>query len=93
MRETTEVAVRGETGLLAEDACLHNACVRIKRAAVITERYRGMLGDLPGPCLSGISNRMNGVMKLFAAVSALPIPINLTAVVYGMVFLRMPGLC
>lgn len=92
MRETMEVVVRGGTDLLAEDVYLHDAYVRIKQAAEITEQYREMLSDLTDLYLSGVNNRMNEVMKLLAIVSTLFIPITFIAGVYGMNFLHMPEL-
>ncbi len=54
------------------------------------EAYRDFMSGLLDIYLSGISNRMNEVMKVLTLISTIFIPLTFIAGVYGMNFKRMP---
>ncbi len=56
------------------------------------ENYRENLKDLMDIHLSGLSTRMNEVMKTLTVVATIFIPLTFLAGVYGMNFSHMPGL-
>lgn len=56
------------------------------------ETYRDMVSGLMDLYLSGISNRMNEVMKVLTIIATIFIPLSFVAGVYGMNFVHMPEL-
>jgi len=64
----------------------------IIQAIDIVETFRDMLASLHDIYLSGISNRMNEIMKLLTVIATIFIPLTFIAGVYGMNFKYMPEL-
>ncbi|MBN2211583.1 MAG: magnesium/cobalt transporter CorA [Sedimentisphaerales bacterium] len=58
----------------------------------IVETYREMTAGLLDIYLTGISNRMNAVMKVLTIIATIFIPLTFIAGVYGMNFQHMPEL-
>ncbi len=58
----------------------------------IIETYREMAGSLTDLYMSGISNRMNEIMKVLTIMASLFIPVTFLAGIYGMNFKHMPEL-
>ena len=58
----------------------------------VIENYRELCGSLMDVYLSGISNRMNEIMKVLTIISTIFIPLSFFAGVYGMNFRYMPEL-
>lgn len=58
----------------------------------IVENQRDMVGSLMELYLSGVSNKMNQVMKVLTIISTIFIPLTFIAGVYGMNFENMPEL-
>ena len=54
------------------------------------EIYRDMTGSMIDIYLSGVSNRMNEVVKMLTAISTIFMPLTFLAGVYGMNFKHMP---
>lgn len=58
----------------------------------VLETYREICGSLMDVYLSGLSNKMNEVMKVLTVISTIFIPLSFLAGVYGMNFQHMPEL-
>ena len=58
----------------------------------MVETFRDILGGIHDTYLSGVSNRMNEIMKVLTIISTIFIPITFIAGVYGMNFEHMPEL-
>lgn len=58
----------------------------------IIETYRERASDLSDSYMSGVSNRMNQVMKVLTVISTIFIPLTFLAGVYGMNFRHFPEL-
>lgn len=54
------------------------------------EAYRDMTGSMVDIYLSGVSNRMNEVVKMLTAISTIFMPLTFLAGLYGMNFKHMP---
>jgi magnesium transporter len=57
-----------------------------------TETFRDMLSGLQDLYLSGMSNKMNEVMKVLTIIATIFIPLTFIAGIYGMNFEYMPEL-
>ena len=58
----------------------------------IVETYRDIIGGMHDTFLSGISNRMNEVMKVLTIIGTIFIPLTFIVGIYGMNFENMPEL-
>ncbi len=58
----------------------------------MVETFRDILGSMHDTWLSGMSNRMNQIMKVLTVISTVFIPLTFIAGVYGMNFEYMPEL-
>jgi magnesium transporter len=58
----------------------------------IIETYRERASDLTDSYMSGVSNRMNQIMKVLTVISTIFIPLTFLAGVYGMNFHNFPEL-
>lgn len=56
------------------------------------DTYRDMLGSLKDIYASGLSNKMNNIMKVLTIISSVFIPLTFIAGIYGMNFKYMPEL-
>jgi magnesium transporter len=56
------------------------------------ETYRDMVGGMIDVYLSGVSNRMNEIMKVLTIIATIFIPLTFIAGLYGMNFTGMPEL-
>jgi magnesium transporter len=79
--------LRPETQLYFRDVYDH-----VVRQVESVEAYRDLIAGVLEIHLSGLSNRMNQVMKTLSIVATLVLPPSLLAGIYGMNFVRMPGL-
>ncbi|MGE0083936.1 MAG: magnesium/cobalt transporter CorA [Desulfococcaceae bacterium] len=58
----------------------------------MVETFRDIIGGMHDTWLSGMSNRMNEIMKVLTVISTIFIPLTFIAGVYGMNFEHMPEL-
>lgn len=58
----------------------------------MADTYRDLLGGMHDTYLSGMSHRMNEIMKVLTIIATIFIPLTFIAGVYGMNFERMPEL-
>jgi magnesium transporter len=58
----------------------------------MVDTYRDIIGGMHDTFLSGISNRMNGIMKVLTIIGTIFIPLTFIAGIYGMNFEYMPEL-
>jgi len=58
----------------------------------IVETYRDIIGGMHDTFLSGISNRMNEIMKVLTIIGTIFIPLTFIVGIYGMNFENMPEL-
>ena len=58
----------------------------------MVETFRDILGGIHDTYLSGVSNRMNEIMKVLTIISTIFIPMTFIAGVYGMNFDHIPEL-
>lgn len=64
----------------------------IQQAVEIIDTYREMLSDHLDIYNTGVSNRLNEIMKVLAIFSAVCIPLTFIAGIYGTNFEYLPGL-
>lgn len=79
--------IKKSTGIFLSDVYDHTVQV-----IETTETFRDMLSNLQELYLSGISNKMNEVMKVLTIIATIFIPLTFIAGVYGMNFEFMPEL-
>ncbi len=94
LRDTINSLSRDESTFISEPTRIfmrdiHDHTVQIIE---IIESYRDILAGLIDLYLSGISNKMNEVMKVLTIIATIFIPITFVAGVYGMNFKNMPEL-
>lgn len=77
--------VRDATGIYLRD--LYDHTVQVMDAVEI---FREMMSDLVDIYLSGVSNRLNAVMKVLTVIATIFIPLTFLAGVYGMNFKYFP---
>ena len=92
LREVVSRFNRDEIGLIKPGTIifLGDLYDHIIRATDIVETYRDSLTSVLDIYLSSLSNRMNEIMQLLAAISTIFIPLTLMASIYGMNFIYMP---
>jgi magnesium transporter len=85
---------RMETPLIQEkiDVFLNDLYDHIVRVIDTVESYREMISSLLDLYMSGISNKMNAVMKVLTIIATIFIPLTFIAGIYGMNFEYMPEL-
>ncbi len=79
--------IRPETKMYLRDLYDHTIQV-----IDMVETFRDILGSMHDTYLSGISNRMNEIMKVLTIIATIFIPLTFIAGVYGMNFEYMPEL-
>lgn len=94
LREAIAGLEKGEHPLIQEKTVLYLRDVYDHTIQVIDtiETFRDMVSGMMDAYLSGLSNRMNEVMKVLTIIATLFIPLTFIAGVYGMNFKVMPEL-
>ena len=94
LREAVAGLEKGESSLIQEKTVLYLRDVYDHTIQVIDtiETFRDMVSGMMDAYLSGLSNRMNEVMKVLTIIATLFIPLTFIAGVYGMNFKVMPEL-
>ena len=94
MRELLSSLWRAESSLVDPSTGIYLRDVYDHTVAAMDtlETYREMISGLHDTYLSGLSNRMNEVMKVLTIIATLFIPVTFIAGVYGMNFEHMPEL-
>jgi len=94
LRETLGQMYRGEIAHISEDTQIflrdvYDHCVQVIDTA---ETMREVLSGTMDLYMSGVSNRMNEVMKVLTIIATIFIPLSFFAGLYGMNFEYMPEL-
>lgn len=94
VRELVNGLQRESTSLVSDDARLYVRDLYDHTVQVIdtTETYRDLVSGLVDLYMSGVSNRMNEVMKVLTIIATIFIPVTFVAGLYGMNFQWMPEL-
>lgn len=94
LRELISSLERGETDLISEKTTMFLRDVYDHTIQVIdtVETYRDIVSGMMDLFLSGVSNRMNEVMKMLTVIATIFIPLTFIAGIYGMNFANMPEL-
>lgn len=94
VREVVAHLERGESSLVRQSTRIYFRDVYDHTIQVIEaiEILRDMLAGMLDIYLSGLSNRLNEIMKVLAIIATLFIPLTFLAGVYGMNFKYMPEL-
>ena len=94
MREAAGLLWRGEIEFISPDLELYLRDVydHVIHVEELTEDLRDILMGMLDIYLSGISNRMNEIMKVLTMIATIFIPATFVASMYGMNFEHMPGL-
>jgi len=94
LREAVAGLEKGGSSLIQEKTVLYLRDVYDHTIQVIDtiETFRDMVSGMMDAYLSGLSNRMNEVMKVLTIIATLFIPLTFIAGVYGMNFKVMPEL-
>jgi len=94
LREVINGLERGESSLVHKASRVYLRDVYDHTIQVIdtVETFRDMLSGMHDTYLSGISNRMNEIMKVLTIIATIFIPITFIAGIYGMNFKFMPEL-
>lgn len=92
LREVVNSMERGESPLIREGTRLYLRDVYDHTVEVIetVENYREMMSGMVDIYLSGISNKLNEVMKVLTIISTTFIPLTFIVGIYGMNFKNMP---
>lgn len=93
-REMVDALMRDDTGLISErtQTYLRDVHTHAVQLLDILESEREVCSGLTDLYMSGISNRMNEIMKVLTIMATLFIPITFVAGVYGMNFEHIPEL-
>ena len=94
LREAISSLERGESDLFQPETLVYLRDVYDHTIQVIDtiETFRDMVSGMLDMYLSGISNRMNEVMKVLTIIATIFIPLTFIAGIYGMNFVNMPEL-
>ncbi len=94
VRELVNGLQRAESELVAPETepYLRDAYDHAVQVIDTTETYRDLVAGLVDLYMSGVSNRMNEVMKVLTVIATVFIPVTFVAGVYGMNFEWMPEL-
>ena len=94
LREVVSVLSRSETPFFKETSVIYLRDVYDHTVRVIdlVETYRDLVTGMLDLYLSGVSNRMNVVMKVLTVIATLFIPLTFITSLYGMNFKYMPEL-
>ncbi len=94
LREVVGALERGESSLFKKETGIYLRDVYDHAIQImdIVETLRDMLSAMLDIYLSGVSNRMNAVMKVLTIIATIFIPLTFIAGIYGMNFQFMPEL-
>ena len=94
LREVVNNMIRSESKLIEHATHIYLRDVYDHTIQVIdgVETFRDMLSGMHDTYLSGISNRMNEIMKVLTIFASIFIPLTFIAGIYGMNFSYMPEL-
>ena len=94
LREVTNSLQRGESDLICEGTGIFLRDVYDHTIQIIDtiESFKDVLSGMHDTYLSGISNRMNEVMKVLTIFATIFIPLTFLAGIYGMNFEHIPEL-
>lgn len=94
LREFVAVLSRGDSPLLKETTVpyIRDVYDHTIHAIETLETYRDIVSGMLDIYLSGVSNRMNKVMKVLTIISTIFMPLTFIAGLYGMNFRYMPEL-
>ncbi|MEW6442934.1 MAG: magnesium/cobalt transporter CorA [bacterium] len=94
LREVISTLQRSESPLIQKETGLFLRDIYDHTIQVIdtVETFRDMLSGMLDIYLTGVSNRMNEVMKVLTIIATIFIPLTFIAGVYGMNFRSMPEL-
>ncbi len=94
LREVVNNMIRSESKLIEHTTHIYFRDVYDHTIQVIdgVETFRDMLSGMHDTYLSGISNRMNEIMKVLTIFASIFIPLTFIAGIYGMNFSHMPEL-
>lgn len=87
LEKSQSTLIREETKVFLRDLYDHTIQV-----IDMVETFRDILGGMHDTYLSGLSNRMNEVMKVLTVIATIFIPLTFITGVYGMNFEHMPEL-
>jgi magnesium transporter len=93
LREVVSDLRRSGSGLVSDTTEVHFRDIydHIIQVMDILDLYRDQVSSLLDTYLSGISNRMNEIMKFLTIFSTIFIPLTFLAGIYGMNFQYLPG--
>jgi len=94
LREVISNLQKRETNLIKESSSVYLSDVYDHVVQIIdtTETFREILSNIFDIFLTGISNRINAVMKVLASIATIIMPMTLVTGLYGMNFKFMPEL-
>ena len=94
LRDVLAALARDEGGLVGDPVrtFVRDALDHAVQAIDAVETLRELLGGLHDAYLSGVSHRMNEVMKVLTVIATIFIPLGFLVGVYGMNFVWMPEL-
>ena len=94
VREILSSLIRIDSGLISEDTqkYLRDVYEHLVQIIDTIERQRETVNDLLNLFMSGLSNKMNEVMKVLTIFASIFIPLTFIAGIYGMNFEIMPEL-
>lgn len=94
VREMVNGLQRAESELISPetDPYLRDVYDHAVQVIDTTETYRDLVSGLVDLYMSGVSNRMNEVMKVLTVIATVFIPVTFVAGIYGMNFEWMPEL-
>jgi len=94
LREVISNLEKSESSLIVQSTQIYLRDVYDHTIQIIdtVETYRDMLSGMHDTYLSGVSNRMNEIMKVLTIIATIFIPLTFIAGIYGMNFEFMPEL-
>ena len=94
LREVVSGLERGESPLMRDTTRIYMRDVYDHTIQIIetVETFRDMVSGMIDIYLSGVSNRMNAIMKVLTIIATIFMPLTFLAGVYGMNFKHMPEL-
>ncbi len=93
LREVASDLKRGDTDLISRTTEVHMRDVydHIIQVMDFLDLYRDLISGMLDTYMTGISNRMNEIMKFLTIFSTIFIPLTFLAGIYGMNFDSLPG--
>ncbi|MCI5130200.1 MAG: magnesium and cobalt transport protein CorA [Candidatus Electrothrix sp. EH2] len=94
IKELTDALLRSDSKLIHKQTKIYFRDVsdHALRLSEAVESYRDLLAGLSSLYISGLSNRMNEIMKVLTLFASVFIPLTFLAGIYGMNFEYMPEL-